>query len=162
MNVVNATKEDIKGWLELSSEVEYLFGPMVDDPNFIQALEKNINQGSAFCVREKDGSPGSRLLGGVLFSSSNAPNYKIGWLSVSTQARNNGVATALLKHILTIVEIHSEISVITFGDDIPDGRPARKFYQKFGFIPLNELTPNGLEGGTRQRFKLAITDKGLN
>jgi hypothetical protein len=30
-NVVNATKEDIKGWLKLASEVEYLFGPMVDD-----------------------------------------------------------------------------------------------------------------------------------
>jgi ribosomal protein S18 acetylase RimI-like enzyme len=162
MNVVNATVEDIKGWLELASEVEYLFGPMVDDPNFIQALEKNINQGSAFCVRENDGSPVSRLLGGVLFSSSNAPRYKIGWLSVSTQARNKGVGTALLKHILTIVQIPSEISVTTFGDDIPDGQPARRLYQKFGFLPLKELIPNGPEGGSRQMFKLTITHKGFS
>lgn len=39
-NVVNATKEDIKEWVKLAFEVEYLFGPMVDDPSFIKALEK--------------------------------------------------------------------------------------------------------------------------
>jgi ribosomal protein S18 acetylase RimI-like enzyme len=157
MNVVNATKDDLEGWLELASEVEYLFGPMVDDPKFIQALEKNINQHNAFCVRENDGLPGSRLLGGILFSSSNAPNYKIGWLSVSSQARNNGIAAALLSHILKLVDVPAEVSVTTFGDDISDGRPARRFYQKFGFVPLEDLIPNGPEGGTRQKFKLIIT-----
>ncbi|MET3291049.1 UNVERIFIED_CONTAM: hypothetical protein ABID98_003619 [Brevibacillus sp. OAP136] len=35
MKVVNATKDDIAGWLELAAEVEYLFGPMVNDPKFI-------------------------------------------------------------------------------------------------------------------------------
>lgn len=40
--------------VELASEVEYLFGLMVSDPQFIQAIEKNINQCSAFCVREND------------------------------------------------------------------------------------------------------------
>jgi GNAT superfamily N-acetyltransferase len=157
MNVVNATKDDLKGWLELASEVEYLFGPMLGEPKFIQALEKNINQHSAFCVRENDGFPGSRLLGGVMFSSSNAPSYKIGWLSVSSQARNKGVATAMFKHILTLVEGPAEISVITFGDDIPDGRPARRFYEKLGFNPLEQLIPNGPEGGSRQKFRLMIT-----
>lgn len=48
MNVVNAALEDINGWLELASEVEYLFGPMIEDPKFIQALEKNISKNSAF------------------------------------------------------------------------------------------------------------------
>ena len=159
MKVVSATKEDINGWLKLASEVEYLFGPMVSDPNFIQALEKNIDCGNAFCVRENDGSPSSRLLGGMLFSSSNAPKYKIGWLSVSTQARNKGVATAMLNHVLALVQIPSEISVTTFGENIPDGQPARRFYQKFGFIPSEELIPNGPEGGSRQKFRLTITHK---
>ncbi|WP_240421337.1 GNAT family N-acetyltransferase [Paenibacillus periandrae] len=157
MKVVNATKDDLNGWLELASEVEYLFGPMVDDPMFFQALEKNINQQSAFCVREKDGLPGSRLLGGVLFSSSKAPSYKIGWLSVSSHARNKGIAAALLRHVLKLVEVPAEVSVITFGEDTPDGQPARKLYQKFGFVPLAEMIPNGPEGGKRQKFKLLIT-----
>ncbi len=54
MNVVNATIEDISGWLELAAEVESLFGPMVDDPNFTLALEKNMNRQSAYCVRENN------------------------------------------------------------------------------------------------------------
>lgn len=159
MKVVSATKEDINGWLELASEVEYLFGPMVNDPKFIQALEKNIEGGTAFCVRENDASPNSRLLGGVLFLASYAPNYKIGWLAVSTQARNKGIATALLHHILALVQIPSEISVTTFGENVPDGQPARRFYQKYGFIPSEESIPNGPEGGSRQKFKLTITHK---
>lgn len=156
MKVVNADLEDIYGWLELASEVEYLFGPMVNDPKFIQALEKNINQNRAFCVRENNGPPGSNLLGGVLFSTTNAPNYKIGWLAVSTQARNKGVATALLKHILALVDAPSEVTVTTFGEDISDGQSARRLYQKFGFIPLIESIPNGPEGGSRQKFRLTI------
>ncbi|GIP36054.1 GNAT family N-acetyltransferase [Paenibacillus sp. J2TS4] len=156
MKIQLAEQEDFPGWLELASEVEELFGPMVDDPNFIQALEKSINRSSAFCVRENEGGPGSRLLGGMLFSSSHAPSYKIGWLAVSTHSRNKGVATALLNHILTLVEIPSEISVITFGEDNPGGQPARKFYRKFGFVPTSESVPDGPEGGSRQKFQLFL------
>ncbi|MDQ0914712.1 N-acetyltransferase [Paenibacillus sp. V4I5] len=156
MKVVNATKDDLNVWLELASEVEYLFGPMVSDPKFIQAIEKNINQRSAFCVRENDGLPGSGLLGGVLFSSAGASSYKIGWLAVSSRARNKGIATALLRHILKLVDVPAEVLVTTFGDEIPDGRPARKLYQKFGFVPQEESIPNGPEGGSRQKFKLLI------
>ncbi|QRG67400.1 GNAT family N-acetyltransferase [Brevibacillus choshinensis] len=157
MIVVNATMDDLKGWLELASEVEYLFGPMVNDTNFIKALERNITEQSAFCVRENNGFPGSRLLGGVLFSSLRAPSYKIGWLSVSSQSRNQGVATALLKHILSLVDVPAEVFVTTFGDDISDGRPARRLYQKFGFVALDEMIPDGPEGGSRQKFKLVIS-----
>ncbi|OMF23079.1 hypothetical protein BK133_24885 [Paenibacillus sp. FSL H8-0548] len=156
MKVVNATKEDLNEWLKLASEVEYLFGPMINDPNFIQAIEKNINQCSAFCVRENDGSPGSPLLGGVLFSSANAPSYKIGWLAVSSRARNKGIAAELMRFILKRVNIPAEVTVTTFGDDIVDGRPARKLYQKFGFVPQEETIPNGSEGGSRQKFKLVL------
>lgn len=155
-NVVNATNEDIKGWFKLATEVEYLFGPMVDDPSFIKALEKNVNRGTAFCVRENNGSPGSNLLGGVLFSSSNASSYKIGWLSVSSHSKGKGVATELLTHILGLVHSNSKISVITFGDDIPEGQAARRLYEKFSFIPSNELVPKGPEGGSRQKFILTI------
>jgi GNAT superfamily N-acetyltransferase len=70
----------------------------------------------------------------------NASNYKIGWLSVSKQARNKGVATALLNHILQSVDTPSEIIVTTIGEDLPEGQP-------------------GSEGGSRQNFKLTIADK---
>lgn len=159
MKVQIAEQDDIKGWLDLASEVEHLFGPMVSDPNFIRALQNNINRQSAFCIRENDGTSGSRLLGGILFSSSNAPSYKIGWLSVSSDARNKGIASALLQHVLALIDIPAEISVITFGDDITDDLPARMLYKKFGFVPQNEPIPEGIKGGSRQKFKLVIIDK---
>lgn len=162
MNVVKATIGDLNGWLELAAEVEYLFGPMISDTKFIQAIEKNIIQSSAFCVRENDGAPGTCLLGGILFSSVNAPSYKIGWLAVSSRARNKGIATELLKHVLKVVNVPAEVSVTTFGNDIPEGQPARRLYQKFGFVPQDEKIPNGPEGGTRQKFKLLITQKAYN
>jgi GNAT superfamily N-acetyltransferase len=91
----------------------HFFGPMADDLSFIVVLENILIVCSAFCVRESNGPPGSNLLGGVLFSSSNAPSYKIGWLSVSAQSRGKGVATALLNHILSLIQAPSEVSVIT-------------------------------------------------
>jgi ribosomal protein S18 acetylase RimI-like enzyme len=156
MKIVQATMEDISGWLVLAAEVESLFGPMVDDPNFILALEKNINRKSALCVRENNGSAGSRLLGGMLFSSAHAPNYKLGWLAVSMNARNKGIATALFNHVIGSVEIPSEIIVTTFGEDSLEGQPARRFYQKLGFVAMQDEVPNGPEGGSRQNFKLTI------
>ncbi|KQO18475.1 GNAT family N-acetyltransferase [Paenibacillus sp. Leaf72] len=157
MKAVNATKEDIQSWLALASEVEHLFGPMVDSPKFLQALEKNIQQNRAFCVREKDGPPGARLLGGLLFSSSQAPLYKIGWLSVAREARSKGVATLLLNHILMLIPTSSELTVTTFGEDVLEGLPARRLYEKFGFVPLPLAIPAGPEGGSRQMFRLAIS-----
>jgi GNAT superfamily N-acetyltransferase len=141
---------------------EYLFGPMVGDPKFIQAIEKSIDQSTAFCIRENDGTPGSCLLGGILFSSVGAPSYKIGWLAVSSRARNKGLATDLLGHVLRVVNVPAEVSVTTFGDDIPDGQPARRLYQKFRFVPQEEPIPNGPEGGSRQKFKLVITQEVLS
>ncbi|WP_301170630.1 GNAT family N-acetyltransferase [Brevibacillus nitrificans] len=158
MEVFRATIEDLQGWLTLAAEVEYLFGPMVSDPNFQKGLEKNINRGSAFCVREKNGKPGTRLLGGVLFSSARAPQYNIGWLAVSSAARKKGVASRLLEHCMSLAEPPAEISVVTFGEEVPDGHPARLLYQKYGFVPLPETLPPGPEGGSRQKFTKAIRD----
>lgn len=155
MIVQLAKKEDIKAWLQLASEVEYLFGPMVDDPKFLLALEKNISRGSAFCVREHDGLSGSPLLGGLLFSSSRAPTYNIGWLSVASNARKLGVATALIKHVLALVICPADITVTTFGEDVADGMPARRLYIKNGFV-AEDMISYGLGGGSRQAFRLSI------
>lgn len=155
MVVQRAVEEDITPWLNLASEVEYLFGPMVDDPKFLLALQKNISRGSAFCIRENDGLPGSRLMGGLLFSSSSAPVYKIGWLAVASRLRQQGVATALIKHVLSLVQRPAEVTVTTFGNDIADGLPARNLYIQHGFIP-EEKVSNRPEGGSRQRFRLVL------
>ncbi len=65
MRVVHATLDDMPAWLKLAAEVESLFGPMVDDPNFIRALENGIQRHTAFCIRAADGPPGTALRGGL-------------------------------------------------------------------------------------------------
>jgi ribosomal protein S18 acetylase RimI-like enzyme len=154
MRVQTATEADIPAWLLLAAEVESLFGPMVDDPGFLNALARNIERESAFCIREQDGKQGVMLLGGVLFSP-HPPQYRIGWLAVASRHRRKGVGKALVEHVLTLVQASAEVSVITFGEDNEAGRPARKLYERFGFEP-SEPAPGGPEVGSRQVFRLWI------
>ena len=68
MKVQIATRADIPSWLELASEVEFLFGPMVDQPDFQSALRKNIDRKSAYCIREQDQLARAPLMGGLFLS----------------------------------------------------------------------------------------------
>ena len=42
MKIDPVSKEDIKNWLQLAGEVEPLFGPMIEDPDFLSAIEMAI------------------------------------------------------------------------------------------------------------------------
>jgi GNAT superfamily N-acetyltransferase len=152
MHVAFARPADISAWLDLAAEVEPLFGPMVADPAFRAALERNIARQTAFCIREQDGAPGSPLMGGLLFSAAHAPYYKIGWLAVAQRWRRQGAAQMLVEHCFQLVQPPAELSVVTFGADNLAGRPARRFYERMGFQAA-EAAPNGPEGGTRQVYR---------
>jgi len=76
MQIALAQSADIPAWLDLAAEVEPLFGPMVADPAFHAALERNIARQSAFCIREQDGAPGTPLMGALLFSATHAHTTK--------------------------------------------------------------------------------------
>lgn len=130
LDVVPATPEDIPGWLDLAREVEDLFGaPMASDPGFRAALEKNIQRGTAFCVRECWGPPGTPLAGGMLWSPA---RNAIGWLSVAERYRRRGIGSALIEHLIDVARA-PVITVETFADDVIGGEPARVFYERHGF-----------------------------
>ncbi len=152
MRVDTARVEDIPPWLDLAGEVEFLFGPMLDDPAFHRALENNISRRTAFCVREANGPPGTALMGAILFSAKHAPSYSINWLSVAHRRRRLGVARRLVQHVFALVRPPAHISVITFGADIHAGEPARRFYEQMGFRAA-QPAPAGPEGGSRQVFR---------
>jgi len=156
MIVQVAQPEDIDPWLCLAGEVEHLFGPMVQEPGFLAALERNIQRESAFCIREHDGPPGPPLLAGLLFSM-HPPQYKIGWLTVAERVRRRGFGRCLLEHALTRIEPPAEVSVVTFGPDNPEGEGARRFYEALGFT-ARELADPGPEGEGRQVFCLTLED----
>ena len=146
MKIQIATRADIPGWLALASQVESLFGPMVDQPDFHSALCKNIDRESAYCVREQDQSAGAPLIGGLFLSFR---EYHINWLAVDEQWRRRGIGTVLLEHVFDLIKPSAELFVTTFGEDNLEGKPARQFYKKMGFEPFAEAPP-GPEGGSRE------------
>jgi len=127
---------------------------MIDDPAFHRALQKNIDRGTAFCIRQADGPPGVSLLGGLLFSAK-PPIYTIGWLAVAQPYRQQGLGQRLIEHVMGLVEAPAELVVTTFGVDNPAGMPARRFYERLGFHAA-EPAPAGPEGGARQIFRRII------
>ncbi len=155
MKVQVAQKEDLESWLGLAAEVEHLFGPMVEESKFQRALARNIERGSAYCIREADGGPGSPLLAGLLLSAK-PPVYKIAWMAVAERSRRRGLGTALVNHIISLIEPPAEVMVVTFGGDVKGGESARKFYASAGFIPA-EMTEPGPEGGSRQVFRKTLS-----
>ena len=138
-----ATRADIDSWLEIVREVEPLFGPM---PNFGGTLERAIDEGGAWCVKDEAG----RVLGGMLLGR--PERSAIDWLAVRSTARRGGVGRLLVSHALEVFSDSTEIRVDTFGEDNPEGRAARSLYERFGFEPAESLD-RGPEGGTRQRFR---------
>ncbi len=102
-DVVVAQLEDIPAWLLLAAEVEPLFGPLVDDAHFLGALRRNIERGTAFCVREPGGCADIALPGGLLFSPK-PPVYTIGWLAVAQRCRRQGIGQRLVEYALGLVE----------------------------------------------------------
>lgn len=154
MRVQTVISEDIPAWLKLAAEVEFLFGPMVDERGFHAALTKNISRGSAFCVRVDDGSVGSELMGGLLFSC-RPPIYRIGWLAVAKTWRRKGVATVLIDHVLPQIVPPANLMVTAFGTDNDAGAPARYFYEQMDFDFLEDTDP-GPEGGSRVILRRAF------
>jgi ribosomal protein S18 acetylase RimI-like enzyme len=144
--VDDAKPHDVSSWLEVVPEVEPLFGPM---PDFEATLSRNIARGTALCVRDTH----ANVLGGVLIRLS--PHSQISWLAVRRSARGRGIGRALVAEVLHRYSSCPEVIVDTFGEDNVLGRPARRLYESFGFIPAENLE-RGPEGGTRQRFRLRL------
>lgn len=146
---------DVEAWLVLAKEVEPLFGPMVGEPSFHRALQKNIERSTACCVRKHGGAPGAMLLGGLLFSV-NPPTCEIGWLAVTKDYRRQGIGQQLVQYVIQSINKPATISVTTFGPENSAGAAARGFYEHMAFTP-KEKAPDGPEGKSRQIFQRYVS-----
>ena len=151
MAIVAATGSDFEAFLELASEVEDLFGAMVSEASFHDAVRRNILRGSALVARQPDGA----TVGALLFSRHRRPTYRVGWLVVARRHRSRGIGRTLLGEAFRRwVKPPCAIEVVTFGPDHP-GAEFRGFYERLGFEPA-ELADGGPEDGSRQVFRLAM------
>ena len=126
-----ATMSDYSDWLKLAEEVEPLFGPMTNDPDFCEALKQAIRGGTAFCITESQGSGrGGLFLGGIVISRE---TNEILWLAVVRCRRGQKTGATLLSEAMSHLDLTRPVTVTTFDRTVDAGKPARRLYESFGF-----------------------------
>lgn len=152
-----AREQDVDGFLGLAAEVEHWFGPMVAEPGFHRAVERQIRSATALVAVGTGPELPGPLLGGLLFGAE-APTYHVHWLVVSQRARGTGVGRALMAAATRrFVRGPGSLEVVTFGADHPGAvaSGARVFYERLGFTAAEPTDP-GPEGGSRQVYRRAV------
>ena len=130
MRACRAELTDIPGWLVLAAEVEELFeSRMSIDPAFERILQRHVDRGTAWVVREADGPAGGAIIGAAIWRP--GPR-EIAWLAVAERHRRTGVGSCLLRAMFEVAG-SGPVSVVSFRSDAPGGRPARLFYEAAGF-----------------------------
>lgn len=143
MRVEPAGLEDLDGWLQLAREVEHLFGPMADSPDFQAALKQAMAGQEAFCIRSGPQGALPILPGAVAVSK--AAN-EVTWLAVAGGQRGQGLGKALLAAALSQLDGTRPITVQTFAPAVTEGRAARNLYLGRGFTDHRDagLNPAGV------------------
>jgi GNAT superfamily N-acetyltransferase len=149
---------DFDGFLSLAAEVEHLFGKMVAEQGFHNALTLHLSRSSALVAEQpgagKSGAGRSGIAGGLMFDPG-GPKYHVDWLVVSEQVRGTGVGRALMDSAMEhFVRGPGTIEVVTFGPGHP-GAAARDFYAGLGFA-AGLMTWPGPEGGSRQIYTKSL------
>jgi ribosomal protein S18 acetylase RimI-like enzyme len=154
VSVRPARAEDLPEFLRLAGQVEPWFGPMLADPVFSRAVQRQIARGRALACGQPE------LLGGLLVGV-RPPVHHLNWLVVDERARGRGVGRALVEAAIgRFVSVPGTVEVITLGAEHPGAAAsgARAFYERLGFRP-GEPAPAGPEGGPRQVYRLAVSTR---
>jgi ribosomal protein S18 acetylase RimI-like enzyme len=134
----SAESRDVPEWLALAKEVEHLFGPMSEVPEFRAALDGAIASGHALAavVSLDDGE--EELVGGIVFSPEGG---SIEWLAVSARTRGAGLGRELLAAAIARLDPARPIRVQTFAPASAGGAAARRLYAAFGFEDREDAEP---------------------
>jgi ribosomal protein S18 acetylase RimI-like enzyme len=138
-----STIDDMSGWIRLAKQVEHLFGPMVDDSSFHQALMVAISDRRAFCASEAGPKGGGLLQGGIVVSTE---ENEILWFAVEEESRGRGIGKALMHKALGSLDPGRPMKVTTFDESAEAGISARRLYEKHGFRDSRSagLNPAGI------------------
>lgn len=129
-----ATAEDRKDWLRLAEDVGEIFRApnMVNDPEFHQYMDSKLSKYEAISAIDRMTNDCRGIIG---FSKI---HNRITWFGVFKEYRGKGVGSKLLNCALNQLDFSKDITVETYPADYPLGEPARKTYQKFGFVDVDK------------------------
>lgn len=131
MTVEIAQNKDIDSWFELLELVKDSF-PGLDFEEYRQILQKRVSEQSALVIKDND-----TVTGALLFSKD---TKELEFLAVHPKYRKNGVAKALVQHMLTLFPKGSRISVVTYREKDEKGKAARRLYENIGFTTGELIT----------------------
>ena len=134
----SAEPRDVPGWLALAKEVEHLFGPMSEVPEFRAALDGAIASGHALAAVAPSDDGEEELAGGIVLSPEGG---SIEWLAVSARARGTGLGRELLAAAIARLDPARAVRVQTFAPASADGTAARRLYASFGFEDREDAEP---------------------
>ena len=130
MTIELSTKQDIDGWMNLVERVRDAF-PGLETR---QAMEDHrrmvlefMESGGAICAKEQ-----KEVVGALLFSREHS---MLCFLAVDPRHRRQHIAENMVACMLTKLDPHSDISVTTYREGVPEGAAARAFYRRMGFTP---------------------------
>jgi putative acetyltransferase len=83
---------------------------------------------------------GGQLLGCVAIKELSTANAELKSMRTHSHARNTGVASTLLEHILVVAKKRGYVSLSLETGSMAFFKPARKLYQKYGFTPCEPFS----------------------
>ena len=128
--LIKALSSDyIPQWLDLAEELESIFqGSMVNDEEFHKFMKKKIEEKEVFMALDRMNN--LAVMGIIAFSNQKS---SISWFGVFEKYQKKRAGSKLLESAINQLDPKKEVDVITFRGDDPNGLPAIRIYQKFGF-----------------------------
>ena len=130
MTIALGTRQDIDSWMRLVEKVRDSF-PGLETREALDGHRRTVlefmERGGAICAKEQ-----AEVVGALLFSRE---HNMLCFLAVDAQHRRQHIAENMVSYMLTMMDSHSDISVTTYREGIPEGEAARAFYQRMGFTP---------------------------
>jgi GNAT superfamily N-acetyltransferase len=121
--------------MRLASEVEPLFGPMVDSEEFSFGIKECIRNRLAYGIENENCE-----LAGII--AIDRGKNEILWLVVGMKFRGKGYGYQLVQKAVEELEDNGDIYVQTFSENIDEGKSARMIYKRNGFTDLKEAGKN--------------------
>lgn len=139
LSVRLAVNDDLEPFMELAREVEPLFGPMVDSPDFVEGVKGAIKGERVVCAVAESSS---QFIGACVVDPD---SRAILWLAVTGNSRGNGAGRMLVAAALERLGEGGPVQVTTFGEDMAESFSARKLYDSFGFkeVKVGDKNPAG-------------------